>query len=94
VTFYVLTALVLGGVARVTGSIIGPMLFWGLFTFVDNFMRQVTEDPIKVGNFTLLQSTQVGQLNYMLIGLALILLMVFRPQGLVGNRKEMAFDGR
>jgi len=94
VTFYVLTALVLGGVAKVTGSIIGPMLFWGLFTFVDNFMRQVTEDPIKVGNFTLLQSTQVGQLNYMLIGLALILLMVFRPQGLVGNRKEMAFDGR
>jgi branched-chain amino acid transport system permease protein len=47
-----------------------------------------------VGNFTILQSTQVGQLNYMLIGLALILLMVFRPQGLVGNRKEMAFDGR
>jgi branched-chain amino acid transport system permease protein len=57
-------------------------------------MRQIAEDPIKVGNFTILQSTQVGQLNYMLIGLALILLMVFRPQGLVGNRKEMAFDGR
>jgi neutral amino acid transport system permease protein len=94
VTFYVMTALVLGGVAKVTGSIIGPMLFWGLFTFVDNVLRQVAEDPIKVGNFTLLQSTQVGQLNYMLIGLALILLMVFRPQGLVGNRKEMAFDGR
>lgn len=94
VTFYVLTALVLGGVAKVTGSIIGPMLFWGLFTFVDNFLRQVAEDPIKVGNFTVMQSTQVGQLNYMLIGLALILLMVFRPQGLVGNRKEMAFDGR
>ena len=94
VTFYVLTALVLGGVAKVTGSIVGPMLFWGLFTFVDNFMRQIAEDPIKVGNLTLLQSTQVGQLNYMLIGLALILLMVFRPQGLVGNRKEMAFDGR
>jgi neutral amino acid transport system permease protein len=94
VTFYVMTALVLGGVAKVTGSIIGPMLFWGLFTFVDNVLRQVAEDPIRVGNFTLLQSTQVGQLNYMLIGLALILLMVFRPQGLVGNRKEMAFDGR
>jgi hypothetical protein len=24
----------------------------------------------------------------------LILLMVFRPQGVFGNRKEMAFDGR
>jgi branched-chain amino acid transport system permease protein len=29
-----------------------------------------------------------------LIGITLILLMVFRPQGVFGNRKEMAFDGR
>lgn len=93
-TFYILTALVLGGVARVTGSILGPMLFWGLFTFMDNFLREISEDPINIGNFTILKSTQVGQLNFMLVGLALILLMVYRPQGLVGNRQEMAFDGR
>jgi branched-chain amino acid transport system permease protein len=30
----------------------------------------------------------------MLIGLGLVLLMVFRPQGIFGNRKEMALDGR
>lgn len=94
VTFYILTALVLGGVARVSGSIVGPMLFWGLFTFMDNFLRQVAQDPINIGNFTILRSTQVGQLNFMLVGLALILLMVYRPQGLFGNRQEMAFDGR
>lgn len=93
-TFYILTALVLGGVARVTGSILGPMLFWGLFTFMDNFLRGVTEKPIIIGNITVLKSTQVGQLNFMLVGLTLILLMVYRPQGLVGNRQEMAFDGR
>jgi branched-chain amino acid transport system permease protein len=61
---------------------------------MDNFLRQVAEDPINVGNITLMKSTQVGQLNYILIGLTLILLMVYRPQGLFGNRKEMAFDGR
>jgi branched-chain amino acid transport system permease protein len=94
VTFYILTALVLGGVARVSGSIVGPMMFWGLFTFMDNFLRQVSKNPISVGNFTLLKSTQVGQLNFMLVGLTLILLMVYRPQGLFGNRQEMAFDGR
>lgn len=94
VTFYILTALVLGGVARVSGSIVGPMLFWGLFTFMDNFLREITEDPIKIANFTILKSTQVGQLNFMLVGLTLILLMVYRPQGLFGNRQEMAFDGR
>jgi branched-chain amino acid transport system permease protein len=94
VTFYVLTALVLGGVAKVSGSIVGPMLFWLIFTFLDNFLRQVADDPIKLGNFTIMQSTQVGQVNFMLVGLALILLMVYRPQGLFGNRQEMAFDGR
>jgi len=94
VTFYILTALVLGGVARVSGSIVGPMLFWGLFTFMDNFLRQIAQDPINIGNFTVLKSTQVGQLNFMLVGLTLILLMVYRPQGLFGNRQEMAFDGR
>ncbi|MFM8858289.1 MAG: branched-chain amino acid ABC transporter permease [Actinomycetota bacterium] len=94
VTFYILTALVLGGVARVSGSIVGPMLFWGLFTFLDNFLREVAEDPINIGNITILKSTQVGQLNYMIVGLTLILLMVYRPQGLFGNRQEMAFDGR
>lgn len=94
VTFYILTALVLGGVARVSGSIVGPMLFWGLFTFLDNFLREIAEDPIRIGNVTILKSTQVGQLNYMIVGLTLILLMVYRPQGLFGNRQEMAFDGR
>lgn len=94
VTFYILTALVLGGVAKVSGSIIGPMIFWGLFTFMDNFLRQVAKDPIHIGNVTIMNSVQVGQFNYMLIGITLILLMVYRPQGVFGNRQEMAFDGR
>jgi branched-chain amino acid transport system permease protein len=93
-TFYILTALVLGGVAKVSGSIVGSMMFWGLFTFMDNFLRQVAQDPVSIGNFTIMKSTQVGQLNFILIGITLILLMVFRPQGVFGNRKEMAFDGR
>jgi branched-chain amino acid transport system permease protein len=92
-TFYILTALVLGGVAKVSGSIFGSMMFWGLFTFMDNFLRQVAQDPVSIGNFTIMKSTQVGQLNFILIGITLILLMVFRPQGVFGNRKEMAFDG-
>jgi branched-chain amino acid transport system permease protein len=57
-------------------------------------LRQVAQDPVSIGNFTIMKSTQVGQLNFILIGITLILLMVFRPQGVFGNRKEMAFDGR
>jgi branched-chain amino acid transport system permease protein len=95
VTFYVLTALVLGGVAKVSGSIIGPMLFWAIFVFIESTLREFTRDgPVRIGDFTLIDSTQVGQINLALIGLMLMLLMVFRPQGLFGSRKEMAFDGR
>lgn len=95
VTFYILTALVLGGVAKVRGSIIGPMMFWGLFVFSDNVLRSLTRSgPVRVGNFTIIQSTQVGAVNYMLVGLGLILLMALRPQGVFGSRKEMALDGR
>jgi neutral amino acid transport system permease protein len=95
VTFYILTALVLGGVAKVMGSIVGPMMFWGLFVFSDNFLRDLTDTgPLRIAGVTIIQSTQVGAVNYMLVGLGLILLMTLRPQGMFGNRKEMALDGR
>ena len=65
VTFYILTALVLGGVAKVSGSIVGPMLFWALFVFIDSILREVTKDgPVRIGDFTLIESTQVGQVTF------------------------------
>ena len=94
-TFYVLTGLVLGGVARVTGSIIGPMLFWALFAFLDSFLRQVIGNkPVRIGDFTVISTVQVGPVVYMVMGALLVVLMVYRPQGIFGNRKEMAFDDR
>ena len=92
-TFYVLTGLVLGGVARVTGSIVGPMLFWALYAFLDSFLRQlIGNQPVRIGDFTLITTVQVGPVVYMVMGALLVVLMVYRPQGLFGNRKEMAFD--
>jgi neutral amino acid transport system permease protein len=93
VTFYVLTALVLGGLAKVSGSIVGPMVFWAIFQFSNTFLRELTKgQAIRIGDITILESTQVGPTILMLIGLLLMLLMAFRPQGLFGNREEMSFD--
>ena len=94
-TFFILTGLVLGGVAKVTGSIIGPMLFWALYAFLDSLLRELVADqPWRVGGTTIISTVQVGPVVFMFMGLLLVLLMTFRPQGLFGNRKEMAFDGR
>jgi branched-chain amino acid transport system permease protein len=95
VTFYVLTALVLGGVAKVRGSVVGPMMFWGLYVFSDNLLRELTKDePFSIFGIGIIQKAQVGPVNYMLIGLGLMLLMTFRPQGVFGSKEEMALDGR
>ena len=96
-TFYILTALVLGGVAKVTGSIIGPMIFWALLAFTDAFLIQLGDKSgrVSVGGVTLLRnSSAIGQFRLMMVGFGLILLMVLRPQGIFGNRREMALDGR
>ena len=93
-TFFVLTGLVLGGVAKVTGSIVGPMLFWAIYAFLDGLLRELVDKPVRIGDFTLMQSTDVGVVVFMVMGVLLVLLMVYRPQGLFGNRKEMAFEGR
>lgn len=98
VTFYVLTALVLGGMAKVSGSIVGPMLFWGILQFVDVFLNELTKawgGRVEIFGLPLItNSSHVGVYVQVVIGLMLVLLMVFRPQGLFGNRKEMALDGR
>lgn len=95
VTFYILTALVLGGLAKVSGSVFGSVLFWFLFVLSDNILREVTRDgPLRISGVTIIQSNQVGAVNYMFVGIGLMLLIVFRPQGLFGNRQEMALDGR
>ncbi len=97
VTFYVLTALVLGGLAKVSGSIVGPMLFWGILQFVDVFLNELTKSwggEVRIFGLPLItSSSDIGVLVQIVIGLMLVFLMVFRPQGMFGNRKEMAIDG-
>jgi len=36
-----------------------------------------------------ISDTQVASVRFIIVGLALILLMAFRPQGLFGKREEM-----
>ena len=36
-------------------------------------------------------STQSGQIRFILVGIALMIIVIFRPQGIFGNKKELAF---
>jgi ABC-type branched-subunit amino acid transport system permease subunit len=48
----------------------------------------------QAGLLPFMSSVQAGVLRFVLVGLALMLIVVFRPQGLLGNKKEMTFNAR
>src|SRR4029450_165096 len=91
ITFFLYTALILGGLGRVWTPIVGAMLFWMLLAFTDNFLREAVDDRF-LGINHIMDGVQVVQVRFMLVGAGLALLMVFRPQGLFGNKEEMALD--
>jgi branched-chain amino acid transport system permease protein len=68
------------------------MLFWGLLTVTDGILRGL-ESEGWIPRW-LMNASQVGQIRFMLVGLGLALLMVYRPQGLFGSREEMMLDAR
>lgn len=91
-TFFAYAVLILGGAARVFGPVAGSMIFWFLLVFVG----QALSNAVKAGYIapSILRADQVGQVQFMLVGLGLMLLMIFRPQGIFGDKKELALDER
>ena len=92
VTFFAWVALILGGAAKVLGPIAGAASLYAILSFSDVALRQLVDNG-HVPEW-LMTGTQVGQVRFMLIGLGLILLAAFRPQGIFGNKEEMALDDR
>ena len=91
-TFFAYTVLILGGAARVFSPVVGAMIFWFLIVFIEQVLRQgVTNDLIPDW---LIGVNQVSQIRFMLMGIGLMLLMIFRPQGMFGDKKELALDAK
>jgi ABC-type branched-subunit amino acid transport system permease subunit len=76
----------------VFGPIVGSLLFWGVVAALESFLRRA----ILTGYIpeSILATNQVGVIRFVLVGLALMLLMIFRPQGIFGDREEMLLDAR
>jgi branched-chain amino acid transport system permease protein len=86
-TFFIYAILLLGGAATIFGPIVGSMIFWVLLSFFSGFIARAVE----AGWFPFMTQVQAGQLRFILVGVAIMLLVVFRPQGIFGNKKELAF---
>jgi len=67
--------------------VIGSMIFWVLLSFFSGFMARA----VAAGWFPFMSNVQAGQLRFILVGVAIMLIVIFRPQGIFGNKKELAF---
>jgi neutral amino acid transport system permease protein len=84
-TFFMWTALLLGGAATIFGPILGSMLFFSLRIFVQGTSGSLFPDSI-------MNSQQTEQFSWIVIGVALMLLVIFRPQGILGDKRELRFN--
>ena len=75
-TFIGYAILVLGGLASFPGVIVGSLIMWTLLEGMRFADLPLTEDKI-------------AALRFIFVGVILILLMAFRPQGVFGKKEEM-----
>jgi predicted lysophospholipase L1 biosynthesis ABC-type transport system permease subunit len=79
-------------------NLLASFIISGFFagTIAPEVQRSSTlvSEAVRVGTIDIIRGDQVGQVRYMVLGLTLMLLMIFRPQGILGDRKEIALDAR
>lgn len=92
ITFFAYTALLLGGAGRVFGPVIGAIIFWFLLTLLGGFFSEAAANGVFPSWF--MTEIQASLIRFILVGLGLMLIMIYRPQGIFGDRREIAIDGR
>lgn len=83
ITFFAWTVVILGGTARVWSVPVGAIVFGVIYAGTRFF-----DFP----PFTYFDSPERAYLRLVAIGLLLILLMAFRPQGIFGKKEDLVFE--
>lgn len=91
-TFYVYAIVILGGAARVFGPVVGAAIFWFLITFLTRTLTELSREEIVPSG--LLATHQVGAVVFFMVGLGMVVILIFRPQGIFGDKREISLDVR
>ena len=83
-TFQLYTCLLLGGAATVFGPVLGTFLYFSCSSSCAT--RSAVLVPASI-----MSQQQIPQFTWIVVGVGLMLLVIFRPQGILGNKKELAF---
>ena len=89
ITFFCYTALLLGGAATIWGPVLGSLIFFvgrvAIIGIANTYLS--SDDYINIMN-----GQQTSQFAFIVVGVALMLLVIFRPQGILGDKRELRFN--
>jgi hypothetical protein len=88
ITFYAYAILILGGIATKLGPLFGALMFMFVLQFAQLTVRQADG----AGLLPRWLTEAVGPSALLLTGVLLMIMVVYRPQGIFGNRREIALD--
>jgi branched-chain amino acid transport system permease protein len=88
VTFLAYAALILGGLGRILGPIVGSMLLWFFVSALNQFLREAVDNNF-LGITHVMDANDVGAVRFILVGVLIMVLVIFRPQGILGSRSEV-----
>jgi neutral amino acid transport system permease protein len=84
-TFFCYTALLIGGAATIFGPVLGSIIFYSARIMIKGIANGYVPDSIMNGQ-------QTEQFSYIVVGVALMLIVIFRPQGILGDKRELRFN--
>jgi len=82
-TFYVWAIMILGGVGSLSGPIFGSVIFWVIISETDRLAALIFENA---------NGQQLAGVRFVLVGLLIMSLMIFRPSGLLGKKEELLLN--
>ena len=84
-TFFCYTALLIGGAATIFGPVLGAIIFYSARIMIKGIANGYVPASIMNGQ-------QTEQFSYIVVGVALMLIVIFRPQGILGDKRELRFN--
>ena len=82
-TFYIWAIMILGGVGSLSGPIFGSIIFWVIISETDRLASLI---------FANANGQQLAGVRFLLVGLLIMILMIFRPSGLLGKKEELLLN--
>lgn len=90
-TFFLYTIMLLGGAATVFGPVVGSIIFWVVLGLTDGLLKLGIDSGVLNNDIIHLTTVQTGPIRFIIVGIALMLLVIFRPQGIFGKKKDLHF---